>query len=215
MHGPPGLPSEATAQSQSGQPTLVWPPATPSLKPGPSPRSQGQDSVFRVSVTRTRHWSPGASASPAIGDDNSTHPHSCSGKCGPHKSGAENSTQCPGSAPSCSLGLALAPHSMLRPRVPWLLQRFLPTLISMSPGLGQQAGSTRGRDRGSHCAGSCPKIRYLPTSKDPAWPVTTVEGVRPAPLPGETLPSPSMDPAPLATTAHKELCTLCPVPRGR
>lgn len=51
----------------------------------------------------------------------------------------------------------------------------------------------------------------LPASKDPAWPGTTVKEGRPAPPPGGALPSPSTDPAPSATTAHRGHCALCPV----
>lgn len=60
-----------------------------------------------------------------------------------------------------------------------------------------------------------PKGPCLPVSKAPARLVTTVRGALPAPLPGETLPSPSTDPAPTATTAHRGLSTPCPAPWGQ
>lgn len=60
-----------------------------------------------------------------------------------------------------------------------------------------------------------PSNSSLSVSKDPAQLVTTVRGELPAPLPRETLPSPSTDPVPEATTAPRGLCILCPARWGQ
>lgn len=56
---------------------------------------------------------------------------------------------------------------------------------------------------------------YISLLKDLAQPVTTVRGAPLAPLPGETLPSPSTGLALEATTAHRGPCILFPAPWGR
>ena len=85
-----------------------------------------------------------------------------------------------------------------------------------SLGLGDsRQGAEDGKIGASSGASNCPKSPCSSTSKGPAWLGTTVRGGQPAPLLGETQPSPSTDPAPSATTARKEHCTLCLVPWGQ
>lgn len=90
---------------------------------------------------------------------------------------------------------------------------FLFPELLLPPGLG-----AAGRDGGGLGHGLAVLLATLKAHtsllKDLAQPVTTARGVPLAPLPGETLPSPSTGLALEATTAHRGPCILFPAPWG-
>ena len=85
--------------------------------------------------------------------------------------------------------------------------------FSSLQGWGLQAGTGGGLGHG-FAVPLAPLKAYTSLLKDLAQPVTTARGVPLAPLPGETLPSPSTGLALEATTAHRGPCILFPAPSG-
>lgn len=158
----------------------------------------------------TSHWSTAASGPPVRWDNCGTHLYSCYGdmRLPNLELGGAGARKWPAALPR--QGCSSCYGVLVSPTFPPSYSNF-----PDAPGLGTGGSGSR---KGSRVASLCPAAVLklcLPASKDPAWPGTTAKEGRPAPPPRGALPSPSTDPAPLATTVHREHCALCPVPGVR